>query len=151
MDARVIGMGQPAAGDDGVGFAVLAELRRRGTPPGVKLFEATEATGLADLLETTASVIVVDAIASTDPPGKVLELPPEHVDSPRLQFVSTHGIGLVETIALARLVAPASIAPSVWIVGVTIVRPHRYGYGLSPAVARAVPRAAKAVLTRIRG
>ena len=48
MRARVIGLGQAAAGDDGVGLAVLDALRARGVPADVELVRATEDVALGD-------------------------------------------------------------------------------------------------------
>ena len=46
--ARVIALGQAAAGDDGVGFAILEEIRRRGVPAGVELTSAPDPTALLE-------------------------------------------------------------------------------------------------------
>jgi hydrogenase maturation protease len=153
MSARVIGLGQPAAGDDGVGIAVLERLREMGVPEGTELLEAREATALIALLETEKPVVLVDAVVGQDSVGEVLELDGMALGArphgPRL--LSTHGVDVGQAIALARLLSPGAIASSIWIVGVTIERPDRYVHGLSPEVLAAVPHAARAVLTRVGG
>jgi hydrogenase maturation protease len=151
MGTRVIGLGQAAAGDDGVGLAVLERIRQIGLPPGSELVEAREATALIELLQTENRVIIVDAVVGHPRVGEVLELPQEAlvtgVRGPRP--LSTHGVTLGEAIELARTLAAGSMAPEVSLVGVAIALPERYTCGLSPAVQAAIPEAARAVLARI--
>jgi hydrogenase maturation protease len=146
MAARVIGLGQPVAADDGVGIAVVRRLREMGVAPGVELFEAAEPTAIIPLLATPAPVILVDAVIGGGSPGQVLELSPERLDPRRPMPLSTHGVGVVQAVALARTLSPEAVSPRIRIVGVTIARPDRYRHALSPAVAAAVPRAAAAVV-----
>lgn len=151
MGARVIGLGQAAAGDDGVGLAILDRLRAMGVPAGTTLFEAAEATGLIPLLETGDAVVLVDAVVGHGTVGEVLELDEQMLNArpegPRP--LSTHGVDVGQAIALARVLSPGAISPRICLVGVTIARPLCYAHGLSPAVEAAVPRAARAVLTRL--
>lgn len=143
--ARIIAMGQRAAGDDGVGLAILEWLRARGVPPGVELVHAAEDAALVELLETPAPIVVVDAALGT-PVGEVLELAPEEIATGSLLPVSTHGMGIAQAIELARVLAPDAVSPSIRLVVVTIARPERYEQRLSPAVAAAVPHAGARVV-----
>ena len=151
MGARVIGLGQPAAGDDGVGLAILDRIREMGAPAGTMLFEAREATSLIPLLETAEPIVLVDAVVGHGTVGEVLELDAHALglrpEGPRA--LSTHGVDVGQAIALARVLSPGAISSRIWLVGVTIARPDRYVHGLSPAVRAAIPRAALAVLTRV--
>ena len=61
--ARIIALGQAAAGDDGVGLAVLERLRAEGVPPDVELVRAPEDFALVHLLETRAADVTGDQIA----------------------------------------------------------------------------------------
>jgi hydrogenase maturation protease len=151
MGTRVIGIGQAAAGDDGVGIAVLRQLGARALPPGVAIFEIAEATGLIPLLETRDTVILVDAVLGEGPPGEVIELEADALDDFSAKPLSTHGVDVAQAIALARTLFPDSAAPQVRIVGVRIAPPARYVHGLSPEVAAAVPRAVAAVCSRLGG
>ena len=148
--ARVIALGQAAAGDDGVGFAVLEALRQRGTPEGVELLQAADASAIISLLETSAPVVLVDA-ALGPPPGDVLELSPDELSDQGLHPVSSHGMGLAQAVELAAVLAPERVSRSIRVVAVAIARPDRYRHGLSPAIAAAVPRAAERVLALIGG
>lgn len=148
MRARVIALGQAAAGDDGVGLAVLEALRTRGVPAGVELVRAPEDVALVSLLETRAPVVIVDAVLG-NPAGEVLELAPAELARRGGRAVSTHGIGVPEAVELARALAPTAVTPSIRVVAVTIARPARYEQRLSPAVAAALPRAVERVLALV--
>jgi hydrogenase maturation protease len=150
LRARVIGLGQAAAGDDGVGLVVLARLRERGVPEGVDVVRAPDGAALVELLETRAPVVVVDAVLGT-PAGEVLELVPSDLARRGLRPVSTHGLGVADAVELARVLAPDAVSPAIRLVAVTIERPVRYEQRLSAAVADAVPRAVERVLELVGG
>jgi hydrogenase maturation protease len=148
--ARIVGLGQAAAGDDGVGLAVIEWLQAHGVPEGVELLRAREDSALIDLLDTDVPVIVVDAVLH-EPAGEVLDLMPGELAARTLLPLSTHGMGVPEAIELTRLVATRSIAPSIRIVAVSIARPRRYRQHLSAPVAAAVSRAGQRVLAMVGG
>ena len=150
MQARVIALGQAAAGDDGVGVAVLEALRARGVPAGVELARAPEDVALISLLETRAPVVLVDAVLAR-PAGEVLELGLADLERHAARAISTHGIGVPEAVELARTLAPGAVTSSIRVVAVTIERPTRYEQRLSPAVAAALPRAVERVLALVEG
>jgi hydrogenase maturation protease len=147
---RIIGLGQAAAGDDGAGLAVLAELRTRGLPADVEVMRAAEDSALVSLLQTEAAVILVDALLA-ETAGQVLELAPEQLAHHGMRCVSTHGTGVGQAIELARILAPRTVASNIRIVGITIVPPRRYAQQLSPAVAAAVTRAAARIQALVSG
>jgi hydrogenase maturation protease len=153
MSARVIGLGQVAAGDDAVGLAVLDRVRRMGPPEGTELVAARDATALIELLQTERRVVVVDAVVGHPHLGEVLELSETALDpgvgGPRP--LSTHGVSLQQAVGLARMTSCGIMAPEIVLVAVAIAPPERYTTGLSPAVQAAVPVAARVVLARIGG
>lgn len=143
--ARVIGLGQAAAGDDQVGLAVIEHLLKAGAPESLELLVVPEPSALLPLLETPGPVVLVDAVLAA-PTGEVLVLEPEELEQQGLSTLSTHGLGVTQAVALARLLSPASVSPSIHIIGVSISRPERFQQGLSQEVAAAVPLAAEHVL-----
>ena len=96
----VIGCGNRDRGDDGAGVMVAERLRKLG-------FDARILTGEAlDLIEAWSGaddVVVVDAVESGAPPGKVCvwDGPTEQIQG-RLP-ISTHGFGVAEAIKLASI------------------------------------------------
>ncbi len=191
MAARIIGIGQATAGDDGVGIAVARRLRELGLPESVEVIEIAEPSALIDFALFGADpIILIDAIVGGGEPGRIVQF--EAVDAlapggplkklcsepsparhgaceksaraaPRTlsrnragegfpqplaigTLLTTHGVGVLEAVGLARRLSPESVARRVHIVGVTIERPRRYGEGLSAAVAAAVEPAVAAAL-----
>ncbi len=148
--ARIVGLGQRAAGDDGVGLAVLARLRAAGVPDGVELIEAAAASALVDAVLLDGPVVVVDAVLA-EPAGAVLVLSEDDLARAALSPLSSHGLSAGGALALARSVAPAAASRRVPIVAVSIAPPGRYRVGLSPEVAAAVEGAARAALAAACG
>lgn len=144
MRARVIGLGQAAAGDDGVGAAVVAELGRRELPAGTELCRLSDPSALVAWLETDGLVILVDAVLEA-PAGRVLELTPDDLAACAPGRVSSHGIGVSQAIELAGVLHDVAGSPTIRIVAVTIDRPTHYRHGLSAEVAAAVPVAVERV------
>jgi hydrogenase maturation protease len=138
--AVIVGIGQLAAGDDGVGLVVARELAARGLP----VRESADASILLVLLEAGHRIVLVDAVAGGGPPGTVMQLDPEAlVDGP--VPLSSHGIGVAEAIALARTLYGDAAVDRLAVVGIAIERPAAHAVGLSPAVAAAVGAAATLV------
>ena len=142
----VVGIGQGAAGDDGVGLEVLEALSRGALPSGAALMRLKDPMDLVPLLESGQQVVLVDAVLG-EPTGQVLELEAGQLADDALQPASSHGFGAGRALALARVLAPHS--PPVRVVAVTIARPGQYRAGLSAAVAAAVPEAAERVLSLV--
>ena len=135
--AIVVGNGQLAAGDDGVGLAVARELAGR----GVAVRESADASILLALLEAGHRVVVVDAVAGGGPPGSVIQIAPDALDGAPAPL-SSHGLGVADAIALARTLYGPGIVAELAIIGIAIDRPSTRAVGLCPAVAAAVGPAA---------
>lgn len=143
---RVIGIGHALAGDDGVGPEVLRALKALGVA-GAELHDLPDPTGLVFLLATDGLVILVDAVVGTEP-GLVMEIDPEDLQGLGPRPLSSHGLGVVEAIALARALSPAAITERLRIVGIGIDGSLACArQGLSLKVAAAVPQA----IAMIRG
>ncbi|SRR5581483_8621856 len=145
MAARVIGIGREWSGDDGVGIAVVRMLRE--LDARCDLVELEEPSRLIELLTGGADpVVLVDAVLDQGPPGRVLLIGSEargaHSDHP----LSTHGVGVMEAIELARIAHPEQAAKRIFIVGITIRETSGQGQGLSAAVEAAVAQAAAQAL-----
>ncbi|HVN12239.1 MAG TPA: hydrogenase maturation protease [Kineosporiaceae bacterium] len=144
MTALVVGVGAVDRGDDGVGVAVVEDLRRRALP-GVDLCVATSPTRLLDVWTGHSPVVVVDAAATgTRPAGTVTLVDvgarplPGHGGP-----AGTHGFGVADTVELAR--ALDRLPDRLVLVTVEATR-FDQGSPPSPAVAAAVPAAADAAV-----
>jgi hydrogenase maturation protease len=139
----VVGLGQPEAGDDAVGWAVVDRLR--GQLANVALVCTTDPTLLVERVESAALVIVVDALLAA-PPGRVRVVGP--ADLATVRAVSSHSLAVRDAIALGRCLA--SPAAEVRLVAVTIERPRSPTRALSPEAAAAVEPAADSVCELVR-
>ena len=105
---RVIGCGNPDAGDDAAGLIVAEEIDAR-APENVDVVRARDPLRLLDLLDDVERVIVVDAVRSGSgarTPGTLvrIEVGPDGSPAALRSSLSSHGLGLVETIGLAAAV-----------------------------------------------
>ena len=140
----IAALGNPLRGDDGLGAALLEELRRRGLERRARLLDL--GAGGVDLLlelEGVGVLVLLDAIASDEAPGTLCLLEGEEI----FRYAEARGAGshqpsLASTLRLARQLGllPSRIA----VVGVAASR-FDFGEALSPAVARALPQAARLV------
>ena len=103
MPLRVVGCGNPHAGDDSVGLEVVRRLRARGDCE-CELLEMPQASvEMLDLLQGGGVVLFVDAVSSGAPPGTVhlAPLPSSGIEPRALGSLSSHGWGLAEMLGLA--------------------------------------------------
>jgi len=137
VTAVVVGIGQLAAGDDGVGLVVAQALAAR----GFDTRESADASVVLALLEAERRVVLVDAVVDGRAPGTVIRLAAGDLAAGPTPL-SSHGLGVAEALELARTLYGTPVAARVEIVGVAIARPAGTTIGLSPAVAAAVEPAA---------
>jgi hydrogenase maturation protease len=144
LAARVIGIGQAMAGDDGAGVAAARRVRELSA--GIEIVEVAEPSALIPLLRDGADpVVLIDAVVDTGAPGRVLHLEPG-MQSRRAKLLSSHGVAVMDAIELARILDPPRGAPRIEIIGITIGRHTRHGDALSAPVAAAVEAAARAAV-----
>jgi hydrogenase maturation protease len=133
----VIGVGNRWRGDDGAGLAVADRLREGPGLPGVRVVDHEgEPLTLLDAWSPASTAIVIDAMRSGAPPGRVHRLVPLTDDLPVDGWGrSTHAFGVVEAIELARVLdrLPARLE----VYGIQGAR-FTAGAGLTPPVAHAV-------------
>ncbi len=135
----VIGVGNRDRGDDGVGPAVVDELRRRGIPVETVIREG-DLADLAVVWRGHDDVVIVDACRSGRPVGTVEVIDP--TDAVPAAPWSTHGLGVAEGVELARRLG--RLPRSLRIVGVQGTRfdPGPLSPELRSALAAVVDRVA---------
>ena len=125
---RVVGIGQPSAGDDGVGPFVIAQLRND-EDLECELCVAREASALIELLKHPDAVYLVDAVLAPEQLGSswefsAAERPLE--DLARLgNSVSSHGLDVTQAIELCRTLYPSEFTPALCVFAVAIADPAR--------------------------
>jgi hydrogenase maturation protease len=138
---RVIGCGNPDAGDDAAGLVALREARAAlEAIPGVEVSEVGPPVALVHLLEDIDGAVVVDAVRTPHggrAPGALVraEAGPEGLPTEIRSSLSSHGFGLVEAVGLA---AALGESPRIVFVGVEAADVTA-GHDLSPAVEGAIP------------
>ena len=150
LDIVVAGLGSAYRGDDAVG-PLVAELFASANFDVRDVGPLEEPLDLLGRFDGVDLAIVIDAVRSGAPIGtvRVLELDAGHADdaSPAEPTVtSTHGIGLVGVLRLARAVGRA---PRRLVVVAVEGEAFQLGSSMSEAVRAAVPEALFAVTTLI--
>lgn len=148
MTARVLvlGLGNELCGDDGAGPRVIAELRRRGLPPGMQAeYGGTDSLRLVDLWRGEPAVWLVDAVQSGAPAGTLQLLEHDEVLALPQRHAGAHQLSLPENLRWMALTCPdlAAVRYRLWGIEAGAVGPQQEP---SEAVAAAIPAAAAAVL-----
>jgi hydrogenase maturation protease len=107
-------LGNALRGDDVAGLLVARALRAS-MPAGVDVEEhSDDVVTLAESMARHADVIVIDAVVADVPPGTVLELDPPEDAGARTRS-SSHGLGVPEALAIARVLGSE---PHVRLIGI---------------------------------
>jgi hydrogenase maturation protease len=145
----VLGVGNPLAGDDGVGVRAVETLAGSGDlPEGVRLLDAG-VIGL-DLLawvEPGEPVVILDAVRGGGAPGALYRLPLEDVPGPSRPPLSVHDLGVAHTLLAARLLGRPLRGT---LLGVEPARIAVFTADLSPPVAAALPALRAAAIREAR-
>jgi len=145
----VVGVGNEALRDEGVGIYAVRALAGRELPAHVHLLDGgTGGFTLVARLEGVERLILVDAMAMGRPAGAVVAVRPAEVRSlVPADRSSLHGTGILDVLELAG--ALGLLPPEVYIVGVQPAE-VTWGFGLSPAVQRALPQVIDTILAIAR-
>jgi hydrogenase maturation protease len=146
---RVIGCGNPDAGDDAVGVVAARRLRER-VPADVEVVVAPTALHVLDRMRDVEQVILVDATRTAGrarPAGTLVraEAGPEGLPVELRSSLSSHGLGLGEAVGLASVLGEGARVVFLGLEAGDV----RAGAGLSPPVEAALPVLVDAVVAEI--
>lgn len=100
---RILGVGNPLMGDDGVGIAAVERLSALRLPEGVEVVDGgTGGITLLALMEGAAEVVVIDAAEMGLPPGEFRRFSGDALMANWEPGMSVHQAGLGEVLALGR-------------------------------------------------
>jgi hydrogenase maturation protease len=101
----VIGLGNPLMGDDGLGLAVLEELRSGyALPDSVELVDGgTWGMNLLPTIEDANELILIDAIDDGQAPGTLVRLERDRLPRYLATKISPHQVDLRDVLGLAEL------------------------------------------------
>jgi hydrogenase maturation protease len=148
---RVIGCGNPEAGDDAVGLEVVRLVRDRlADAPDVEVAVAGTGARALDFVMGADAVVVVDAVRTPGgerPPGTPIrvDVGPDGLPVEIAASLSSHGLGLAEVFGLS---AAMGCAPRMVFVGVE-AHDMIVGHGLSREVGGAIGSLVDAVLAEV--
>jgi hydrogenase maturation protease len=142
----VIGLGNLLMGDDGAGIHIVHELQRRRLPDHVDLIDGgTTGVGLVDILSSSRTVIVIDAIMTNGSSitGIRLFSPDAFIFNKEDNGYSLHDVELTSVLRLMR--ALDLEIPEIKIVGIPAVdiSPR---IGLSDECGRLIPEAVELIV-----
>jgi hydrogenase maturation protease len=141
----VVGFGNPLAGDDGAGPAVIERLVRAGLPPGLRAEEGgQDSLRLPSLWRGERRVFLVDALVRGAEPGAIHRVDHEHLLGIPQRHGTAHQLSLPESLRWLALAFPEMGAVRYRLWGIEPARLDRV-VGLTPAVEAAV-RAVEAEL-----
>ena len=150
---RVIGCGNPDAGDDAAG--IVAVERARGeleSIPGVDVRPRAAPFDVVHLVAGVEALVVVDAIRTPGagrPSGSIIRAVagPDGLPAEIYSSLSSHGFGVLEAFGVARAVGPV---PRFVVVGVE-AEETAAGRPMSEAVRAALPDLTEAIVREARG
>lgn len=146
----VVALGSSVMQDDGVGAAILAELRGRGLQ--AELVElGTDLLRLRLFFDGHPTVILLDALRGGGEPGSVLSFSGDELQA-RLEgkLRNPHLMGVVEGLGILKAVDSEVAKAEFHLVGV-VAETIDKGESLSPVVEQAVVKAADRVEALVRG
>jgi len=104
LKIKVIGLGSPLRGDDGLGVAAIHRLKESGDiPDQVDLIEGGLCgIGLLDLVEGADAVVLIDAVQADDSePGTIIRVSADRIRSSDTPAGSIHEFRVGEVLSLA--------------------------------------------------
>jgi hydrogenase maturation protease len=143
---RIVGIGEPMAGDDAVGIRVIERLRELGAPAGATLHALRDPSELATLLGDTTRVMVVDAVLDPERAGQVELMRAGDIVGKKNRPISSHGVDALTALEIGRVLATGAF-PEVSFVTIAIDRPRVLGAEVTEKAAAAVEVAARLVMT----
>jgi hydrogenase maturation protease len=150
---RVIGCGNPDAGDDAAGIVAVARARDvLEAIPDVEVRPEVSPLDVVHLLDDAEAIVVVDAIRTPGagrPPGSIVRAVagPDGFPAEIRSSLSSHGFGVVEAFGLARAVGAV---PRFVVVGVE-AEETAAGRPMSEAVRAALPELAESIVHEAQG
>lgn len=143
LPVRILCLGNPLWGDDGVGPAAHA-LLAADPPVGVSLIDGgTGGLNLLHWIEGARRVVVVDAVRGGGDPGTLYRVPLHRLEEETPALPSSHALGLLEVLAMGRAIWGG--LPPLWLLGIEAAAIADFGADLSPPVAARLPDLLRAV------
>jgi hydrogenase maturation protease len=134
----ILGVGNPLAGDDGVGVRALEALAAdQELPAGARLLDVgVLSLDILAWVRPDEPVVILDAVHGPGAPGTLYRLALSEIEPPSRRPVSVHELGLADALHSARLLGRPLRGT---LIGVEPGRVEPFTAGLSPEVEAALP------------
>jgi len=144
----ILGIGNSILRDDGIGPAIIQELKQCCARSDVSL-KTTNLTGmpLLDLLIGYDVLMVADAIKSGAKPGEIQWLQVDDFKI-RTHACSQHNMNILQVLELGKHLG-LDVPSDIQIIAVEAYDVTNFGEDLTPAVAKAIPKAAASILQKV--
>ncbi|MEN8127510.1 MAG: hydrogenase maturation protease [Planctomycetota bacterium] len=140
----ILGVGNILLSDEGVGVRVVECLQEQALPENIELVDGgTAGADLIDVLADRKTVIIVDAVQSTQPAGTILQLTPEDLKLQEDTPLSLHDLDIPQTLAMTEML---NCAPDHVICFGIVPECVAPGIGLSETLTPLVPKIAEMIL-----
>lgn len=117
--ALVVCIGNSLAGDDAVGPIVFNRLVDESLPPRTQLVSlGLGGLSLLEYFRAQSVAIIVDAVQLGGDAGRIHVLEADSIPQAKAQAVSLHGIGLRETLNIAKSLYPETLPARIVLIGV---------------------------------
>ena len=145
----VVGLGNPILGDDGIGWCVAQEVKRRAPDAEVECL-ALGGLSLMERLIGYDRAVIIDAIQTSEQRTGTVRIFPlaEMADRTAGHMTAAHDTSLQTALELGRQMG-ARLPVAITVVAIEADRVYDFSEELSPAVAAAVPAATAAVLAAL--
>lgn len=146
---RVIGIGNAYRGDDAAGIRVAKALRDAKVIPPARIHQCDgDGTAILGWFEGTDRVILIDAAEGDGEPGSIRRIDAVAEPMPRDLFARfSHTFGLAEAIETARSLGEL---PATTVVYAIVGASWEPGGAMTPAVAKAVNEAVRAITAELK-
>ncbi len=142
----VLGVGNPLAGDDGVGIEVVRRLKKEKLPGNVDIVEGyTLSFQLLNFFEKYDKVIIVDAVISDGKSGRVRKIDLKDTNKSDFSVLTSHEFDIFRVLKILSLFKKT---PEVVVIGIEVEKLD--GLGLSSPVENSVNEAVKKIMEEIR-
>lgn len=152
MKTLVVGLGNPALGDDGVGWQVVRKVCKN-LPEGLHVQVNCLTLGGLGLMEHLIGydrAILVDAFATDSPVGSISVLKLNQLPNySAFHIAGEHDTSLQKAIEMGKEMG-AHLPSDIMVVGITTERIHQFSKELSQSVEQVVPCVVNIVLDLIK-
>jgi hydrogenase maturation protease len=140
----ILGVGNPLAGDDGVGVRAIEGLARGGDlPEGIRLLDVgVLGMDILAWIQPEETVVILDAVHGSGEAGTLYRFGLDEIPSPAEPPLSVHDLGIADALHAARLMGRPVRGT---LIGVEPAGVAAFTAGLSAPVAAALPALQAAV------